>query len=235
MKVAVYCRVSTGHQYEDEIPILSQLEECRKYAQEKGWEVVKVYEEAGHGWDDTRPAFQEMYEAAKQNPRPFDIILTWRSNRLFRSTEHRLAYGRIFRRRGIRCVSLHEPEFEGASGQLMETILAAADEYYCRQVAEDTLRGLRHLAAQGYSTGGKPPTGYRNIRVAAGIKSNGEPIMRTRWEIDSDAAPRVKQAFELCLQGKTNAEIVMETGYLQRQERPLYYPTQPGLSRRAHL
>ncbi|MDD4985271.1 MAG: recombinase family protein [Dehalococcoidales bacterium] len=212
MKVAIYCRVSTQNQKEEEVPILGQLEECRKYAKEKGWEIVKVYEDAGYsGRTDQRPAFQEMFEAIKQNPKPFDIILTWRSNRLFRSVEHRLAYGRIFRRRGIRFVSLHEPEFEGASAQFMETVLAAADELYCKQVAEDTLRGLKQIASQGYSTGGRPPTGYRNVRVAAGLKPNGEPIMRTKWEPDPVAAPLVQRAFEMCIQGYTNVDIVNET------------------------
>ena len=211
MKVAIYCRVSTSSQYEDEIPILGQLEECRKYAAERKWEVVRVYEEAGHGWDDTRPAFQEMYNEAKKTPRPFDIILTWRSNRLFRSVEHRLAYTRILRRHGIRFVSLHEPEMEGASGQLMETMMAAIDEYYCKQVSEDTLRGLKLIASQGYSTGGRPPTGYRNVRVASGLKANGEPIMRTRWEVDPETAPRVQQAFQMCLEGHTNEEIARTT------------------------
>jgi DNA invertase Pin-like site-specific DNA recombinase len=157
--------------------------------------LARVYEEAGHGWDDTRPAFQERLEAAKQIPRPFDVILTWRSNRLFRSVEHRLAYRRILRRTGMRFASLHEPEFEDAAGQMMETVLAAADEYYCHQIAEDTLRGLKQIAAQGYSTGGLPPTGYRNVRVAAGLKANGEPVMRTKWELDPVKAAIVRKAF----------------------------------------
>lgn len=210
---AIYCRVSTEWQKEEEIPILGQIEECRKYASEHGLEVVAVYKDEGYsGRTDERPAFQEMIAAVKQTPKLFYVILSWRSNRLFRSVEHRLAYSRILRRYGIKFISLHEPEFEGATAQFMETVLAAADELYARQIGEDTLRGLKQIARKGFSTGGRPPTGYRNVRVVAGgLRPNGEPVMRTRWESDLAVAPRLLKAFELCAQGATNVEIMTAT------------------------
>ncbi len=211
MKAAIYCRVSTKGQAEDELPIAGQEAECRQYAKEREWEVVNVYQDAGYsGGTDDRPAFQEMYAAARDNkPTPFDIVLSWRSNRLFRSIEHRLAYSRLFRRYEVKLVSLHEPEFEGASGRFMEAVLAAADEMYRSQVSEDTLRGLKQVARRGYSTGGRPPTGYRNVRTPTGkIKLSGEPEMRTSWEQDPTIAPKVRRAFEMCVRGKTNVEIV---------------------------
>ena len=216
MKAVIYCRVSTKGQAEDELPIDSQEEECRAYAKEKGWEIVKVYQDAGYsGGTIDRPAFQEMYITAKDNkPQPFEIILTWRSNRLFRDVEARLAYSRLFRRMGIRVISLHEPEYgEGATGRLTETIFGAIDEYYRAQVSEDTLRGLKMVAKQGYSTGGTPPTGYLNVRVPTGrIKPSGEPEMRTSWEQDPVKGPKVTRAYEMCAEGKTNVEIVRSTG-----------------------
>lgn len=212
MKAVIYCRVSTEMQAEEELPILSQVNECKAYAESKGWEIAQIYKDEGYsGRTDDRPAFQEMFTAAKLKPKPFDIILTWRSNRLFRNVEYRLAYSRLFRRYGVKLESLHEPEFEGATGRFMETVLAAADELYRNQVSEDTLRGLKQIARQGYSTGGRPPTGYRNKRVVAGMKPNGEPIMRTAWEPDINISPKVKKAFEMCAEGKTNVEIVQAT------------------------
>ena len=215
MKAVIYCRVSTKGQAEDELPIDGQEAECRAYAQEKGWEVVNVYQDAGYsGGTIDRPAFQEMYVTVKDTkPRPFDIILTWRSNRLFRDVEARLAYSRLFKRAGVRLVSLHEPEYgENTQGRLAEVIFGAFDEYYRAQVSEDTLRGLKMVARLGYSTGGKLPTGYRNARKLTGnIKPSGEPEMRTVWELDPVLAPRLMQAFEMCAEGKTNVEIVEAT------------------------
>lgn len=214
-RIAIYARVSTEGQAEEEVPINGQIDECRKFATEKGWEVAEVFTDAGFsGRTDDRPSFRRMIEIIKSspNPKPFDIILCWRSNRLFRSVEHRLAYSRIFRRNSIRFVAMHEPEFEGSSAMFMETVLAAADELYVSQVSEDTLRGLKQIAMAGYSTGGKAATGYRNVRKVAGLKPNGEPIMRTGWEIDPDYAPRVKKAFEMCANGSSGPEIIKATG-----------------------
>ncbi len=163
LRCVIYTRVSTAMQAEDQIPIEGQVEECQKYAQGKNWQVVKVYSDAGFsGGTIDRPAFQDMYHDAKEKPRPFDIILTWRSNRLFRDVEARLFYSRKFRAEGVKIATLHEPEFEGATGRLAETIFGAIDEYYRSQTSEDTLRGMKLVAKHGYSTGGLPPRGYRN-------------------------------------------------------------------------
>jgi len=59
MRAAIYCRVSSEMQAEDETPIAGQLEECQGYAKSKGWEVVKVYKDEGFtGRNTDRPAFQ---------------------------------------------------------------------------------------------------------------------------------------------------------------------------------
>lgn len=213
LRCALYTRVSTQMQAEDEIPIEGQLEECQKYAAAKGWQIVRFYSDAGFsGGTIDRPGFQEMYAAAKEKPRPFDIILTWRSNRLFRDVEARLAYSRMFRSAGVRIATLHEPEYEGSTGRLAETIFGAIDEYYRAQTSEDTLRGLKLVARHGYSTGGKPPTGYRNERAPTGkIKANGEPEMRTKWVPDIETYPKVLRAFEMYAEGKTHVEIIEAT------------------------
>jgi site-specific DNA recombinase len=213
LRCALYTRVSTQSQAEDEIPIQGQVEECERFAQGKGWQIVKTYSDAGYsGGTIDRPGFQDMYYDSKEKPKPFDIILTWRSNRLFRDVEARLAYSRMFRNAGVRIVTLHEPEFEGATGRLMETVLGAVDEHLRGQISEDTLRGLKLVARHGYSTGGRPPTGYRNERVATGkIKANGETEMRTKWVPDADMFPSVQKAFQMYAEGKTLAEIAEST------------------------
>jgi site-specific DNA recombinase len=145
LRCVIYARVSTSMQAEEETPIHAQVVECEGYARDKGWQVVRVFTDAGYsGGTIDRPAFQEMYAWAKDNnPRPYDIVLTWRSNRLFRDVEARLAYSRMFRRIGIRLISMHEPEYgEGAAARMAETVFGALDEYYRSQDSEDTLRGL---------------------------------------------------------------------------------------------
>jgi len=79
MKAAIYCRVSTKGQAEDELPIAGQEAECRQYAEERGWEVLNVYQDAGYsGVTDTRPdsissnryAYSRLYYRQDQHVRP---------------------------------------------------------------------------------------------------------------------------------------------------------------------
>ena len=55
-------------------------------------------------------------------------------------------------RKGIAVISVKEPEFEGSIKILMLPIMAAIDEYQGYFIGEDTLRGMRTLARQGYSS-----------------------------------------------------------------------------------
>ena len=67
IKAAIYARVSTEMQAEDEIPILGQVEECRKFAESKEWEVVEVFKDEGFtGRNTNRPAFTKLMAEAKR-------------------------------------------------------------------------------------------------------------------------------------------------------------------------
>ena len=86
---------------------------------------------------------------------------------------------------------------------LVEPTLAAIDEFMEIQVGEDTLRGLKEIARQGYSAGGRPPVGYRKASLQVGTKRDGTPLLRTMWEPDPIMAPKVREAFEMAAQGRS--------------------------------
>lgn len=66
---------------------------------------------------------------------------------------------------------------------------------YRSQTSEDTLRGLKQIARRGFSAGGRPPTGYRNVRIPTGrIRPGGDPEIRTAWE--TDPAKAIDEAFK---------------------------------------
>ena len=96
-----------------------------------------------------------------------------------RKLEHRITYQALLRRLGIKVISVKEPEFDGALGFLVESILAVVDEFMALQIGEDVLRGQKEIARQGYSPGGRPPKGYRTAKKVVGLRQNGEPIFRT--------------------------------------------------------
>ena len=65
MQVAIYARVSTGRQAENDLSIPDQLRQMRLWAERNGHVVVKEYIEPGNtATDDKRPVFQEMFAEA---------------------------------------------------------------------------------------------------------------------------------------------------------------------------
>ena len=215
-RVAIYARVSTEMQAEEEIPITGQVEECQRFAASKGWEVVAIYKDEGYtGRNIQRPAFSEMLSIVKQKPRPFDKVVTWKGSRIARNVQDRLACQALLQKQGIDIVSPNEPEFQGSTRVLMVPIMAAIDEYQSYLIGEDTLRGLKTLARQGYSAGGRPPRGYRTVREVVGLKKNGEPRFRTRWEPDPEWKDKALKAFQMLAEGRSSDEIMRETGVIK--------------------
>ena len=85
---AIYARVSSEKQAEKDLSIPAQLKALRRYALERGWEIVSEYiDEAESAKSASRPAFQEMVAAAKKKERPFDTILVWELSRFARNRE----------------------------------------------------------------------------------------------------------------------------------------------------
>ena len=59
-RVAVYVRVSTVRQAVNDVSIPDQIRQAEDYCQQKGWELVEQYIEAGaSATNDRRPAFQK--------------------------------------------------------------------------------------------------------------------------------------------------------------------------------
>ncbi len=64
-RVAVYARVSTTRQAENDISLPDQLAHARRYCQQRGWHVVREFVDAGaSARDDKRPELQCMMDAA---------------------------------------------------------------------------------------------------------------------------------------------------------------------------
>ncbi len=78
-RVAIYLRVSTSKQDTD-----NQRRELEEVAKRSGWEVVKVYQDAGISGAkgrDKRPRLDAMMKAVNE----FDMVASWSVDRLGRS------------------------------------------------------------------------------------------------------------------------------------------------------
>jgi DNA invertase Pin-like site-specific DNA recombinase len=80
-RVAIYLRVSTAKQDTD-----NQLRELEAVAERSGWDVVRIFEDAGISGAkgrDERPGLDSMMKAV--NAKRFDMVAAWSVDRLGRS------------------------------------------------------------------------------------------------------------------------------------------------------
>lgn len=80
-RVAIYTRVSTDQQTTE-----NQERELREVAARNGWEIVKVYSDAGVSGArgrEQRPGFDALRKDATR--RRFDVVMAWSVDRLGRS------------------------------------------------------------------------------------------------------------------------------------------------------
>ena len=74
-RAAIYLRVSTGRQAEQELSIPDQRAQTQAWAAQRGWRVVAEYIDGTSATDDKRPEFQRMIERACDGENAFDVIV----------------------------------------------------------------------------------------------------------------------------------------------------------------
>ena len=218
MNVALYARVSSEKQAEKDLSIPAQLKQMRHYCAKKGWCIVTEFiDEAESARTANRREFQRMIAAAKSKQKLFEIILVWKLSRFARSREDSAIYKALLRKNGVRVVSMNEAFDDSPAGGLLEGIIEVIDEFYSSNLAQDTLRGMKESASQGYFTGGTTPLGYRSKEVRHGSGT------RRVLDIDPDWAPVVQQMFQHAKDGLGAKEIATrlnESGVRTRRNQP---------------
>ncbi|MFZ5825297.1 MAG: recombinase family protein [Bacillota bacterium] len=190
MRTAIYIRVSSEEQAEEGYSIPAQAKALRKYAQQQGWEVVAEFVEEGvSGRTDDRPQFQAMVKAARQRPRPFDLVLVHKMDRFARNRQHSVVYKALFRRElGIDVRSMTEQFEDSPAGRFHEAIMEALAEFYSENLATEVLKGQRERASTGRGMC-VPPIGYTRCCDRADAARYG------RYIPDPETAPIVQWIF----------------------------------------
>ena len=201
-KAAIYARVSSERQAEKDLSIPAQIKALRKYALERGWDVVVEYvDEAESARTANRPAFKEMIAMAKKKEKPFDTILVWKLSRFARNREDSILYKSLLRKRGISVISINEQVDESPAGHLLEGIIEVIDEFYSINLSQDTVRGMKENASRGFYNGGFTPFGYKRTKVKIGMAD------KTKLIPDENEANVVKKIFEMAVGGQGGKEI----------------------------
>lgn len=108
MRAAIYLRVSTPRQAEDDKISLGEQElRCQQYCEGKGYAAVTVYSDVASGTTKKRPNFQQMLKDAQVGK--FDVIVAWKADRLARGISPCAALYEALENTGITIETVAEP------------------------------------------------------------------------------------------------------------------------------
>jgi len=147
MKVAIYVRVSRIDLHPE-----NQVLELKKYCEEKGYEIYKIYEDRISGIKENRPALNEMMEDAKQ--KKFDAVLIWKLDRLGRSLQHLVKVVGELDKYGVDLIcKTQNIDTTTSGGKLLFHIFCAIAEFERDLISERTRAGLERARAEGKQIG----------------------------------------------------------------------------------
>src|SRR5258705_5367019 len=156
VRAALYLRVSTGRQADNDLSIPDQRRQASGYCTSHGWEIVADYVEPGvSATDDRRPEFQRMIDAATTKPPAFDAIVVHSFSRFFRDQFQLEFYVRRLAKSGVRLVSITHELGDHPMSDMIRQIMALLDEYQSKANANHTLRGMNGNALQGFLNGAR--------------------------------------------------------------------------------
>lgn len=145
--VCLYARVSTEKQTTD-----NQIIRLREFAQSRGYNIYKEYEDTASGTLQRRPALDEMLKDAKQHK--FDKILAVKIDRIGRSLTNlkNIIDDLMLWNVGLEMLD-QSIDTSSASGRLMITLLGAFAEYEREIIVERTNDGIARARRQGKHLG----------------------------------------------------------------------------------
>jgi DNA invertase Pin-like site-specific DNA recombinase len=147
-RVALYARVSTNDQRLD-----LQLDELRQLCNRRGWVIAGEYIDKGvSGSRKKRPGLERLLAEARRDT--FDVVGTWKLDRLARSVSHLLQLKEEFDDLGIDFFSLTETlDTATPQGRMIFTILGAVAEFERDLIRERIRAGMNAARARGTKMG----------------------------------------------------------------------------------
>ncbi|WP_084674694.1 recombinase family protein [Bifidobacterium crudilactis] len=195
----IYLRVSTKEQAEkgggeEGYSIPAQRNANLAKADQLGASVVQEFVDAGESARKAdRPALMRMIKYVAEHRINYCIV--HKVDRLARNRADDVAIHLALRDAGVMLVSASENIDETPSGMLLHGIMSSIAEFYSRNLASETIKGLTQKAAQG-GTIGAAPVGYENV----GVRNEHGREERT-VRIDPERGELVTWAFQVFASG----------------------------------
>lgn len=205
-KAVIYTRYSSSAQRDASIE--QQIRACQEYARQHGLKIVEIYEDrALTGTNDKRPGFQRMIRDSAN--RQWKYVLVYSLDRFARDRYDSAKNKHELKQNGVRVLSVTEHLTDDPTGILMESILEGYAEYYSRELAQKTKRGMADNASR-CMVNGPVPVGYE--RGADG-----------RYAIYEPDAAVIREACRRVLDGETITSVandLQRRGLQTRKGRP---------------
>ena len=170
--------------------------------------MCRIFEDrATTGTNDQRDAFQEMMALAMSDkPAPFSVLIVHNTNRFARNRFDAVKNKHLLQKQGVRVVSVTQAFLSQGQPEdvIFEGIFEALDEYYSKNLARETLKGMKKHIEKGYWKGGQPPYGYRLQR---GIF---EGKQRSKLEVYEPEAQWIRKMFLMSCDGVGYKSIANE-------------------------
>lgn len=189
VRAAEYVRMSTEHQrYSTE----NQSQAIRKYAAQRGLEIVRTYVDAGRSGltIDGRAGLQKLLADIKSGSADFSVVVVYDISRWgrFQDSDEAASYEYQCRASGVHVAYCAEQfENDGSIGSDVQKVVKrrmAAE--HSRELSVKVHAGQGLLITKGYRQGGPPGFGLRRQLIDENGNSKGELHFRQHKSIQTD-------------------------------------------------
>lgn len=204
-KAAIYMRVSTAHQEEEQTIGNQKMEILERIKNDTDVTLITDYEYKDEGWSGAiieRPDLDRMRSDAREGK--FDVLYVYDRGRLSRKFVHQEIILEELRECGIECISLHDINGQTTEEVLMGSVMGIFHEYERVKITERMRIGkVRKVRENKKLLGYQPKYGYDYFpRIKTG------PDARDGYfEINEQQAEVVKQIFMWLAAGVSKHEV----------------------------
>ena len=194
MRCGIYVRVSTDDQRDNGYSIDSQLRMIKEYCKKNDYNIVDVYNDAGHsGKDLMRPEMQRLLADIKS--KKIDKLIAIKVDRLTRNNYDGFWLLNYCEEHDVKIELILEPyDVSTANGEMIFGMNLVFGQRERKEIGARTKRAMEEMALEKIHPS-KAPYGY--------IRNKGTGHL----EVEPIEAQVVKEIFELCKQGNSTRSI----------------------------
>ena len=194
MRCGIYVRVSTDDQRDNGYSIDSQLRMIKEYCEKNDYNIVDVYNDAGHsGKDLMRPEMQRLLADIKS--KKIDKLIAIKVDRLTRNNYDGFWLLNYCEEHDVKIELILEPyDVSTANGEMIFGMNLVFGQRERKEIGARTKRAMEEMALEKIHPS-KAPYGYIRNRETGHL------------EIEPIEAQVVKEIFELCKQGNSTRSM----------------------------